>query len=280
MTHAETIRELCDFLRANPAERHTLATLARRVRMSPFHLQRTFKEVVGVSPREFAEACRLESLKQELRRSPVTEAIYEAGFGSSSRVYEGSNARLGMTPATYGAGGRGASISYVTATTPLGRMLLAATDRGLCSVEFADGNAREADRVLLGSLQKEFPAAEIRPMRQPFPAEFHRWVESLKQFITSGGPHPDLPVDVRSTAWQRKVWDYLRQIPAGETRTYKQVAEEVCTAKAARAVARACASNKVAIVIPCHRVIRGDGGMGGYRWGIERKEVLLNLERK
>ena len=267
------IRELCDYIREHASEELTLRRLAKRAQLSPFHLQRSFKAMTGVSPRQFQEACRLETLKDNLRSGPVTHAVYESGFGSASRVYERAP-RLGMTPAQYGAGGRGAVISYAAARSPLGRMMLAATDRGLCFVQFAD-----TDAALLEMLRREFPHAELRPMLAAQRGQFRAWIDALQAHLRDGSAKVDLPLDIRATAFQMRVWDYLRRIPSGQTRSYTEVAEAIGQPSAARAVARACATNRVAVLIPCHRVLRGTGELSGYRWGVERKRQLLNIEK-
>ncbi len=269
-----SIEAVCEFIRTHAAEKLPLAALAARAGLSPFHFQRTFKAAVGVTPRQFQDSCRMGTLKARLRSGPVTGAIYEAGYGSSSRVYERAATHLGMTPASYGAGGRGASISYVTTASPPGRMMIAATDRGLCFVQFAS-----SDLELEAMLVREYPAAQRAPMRSPYAREFRQWMASLKVHLAGRVPRADLPVDVRATAFQIQVWDYLRRIPPGATASYAEVAVGIGRAGAARAVAGACAANRVALAIPCHRVIRGDGGLGGYRWGLDRKRALLDAER-
>lgn len=269
-----SIASVCEFIRGHATERLPLAALAARAGLSPFHFQRTFKAAVGITPRQFQDSCRLEALKARLRAGRVTEAIYEAGYGSSSRVYERAGTHLGMTPASYGAGGRGASISYATVASPLGRMMIAATGRGLCFVQFA-----ASDLELLAMLEREYPAAQRAPMPSPYRGEFRRWIENLNAHLAGREPRLDLPVDVRATAFQTQVWDYLRRIPAGATASYAAVAAGIGRPGSARAVARACAANRVALAIPCHRVIRGDGGLGGYRWGVDRKQALLDAER-
>jgi AraC family transcriptional regulator of adaptative response/methylated-DNA-[protein]-cysteine methyltransferase len=205
----------------------------------------------------------------------VTEAVYEAGFGSASRVYERSNARLGMTPKHYREGGRGLSITYATTKSPLGLLLIAATDRGVCFVEF--GRTTEA---LFKALRQEYPDAQIEPIEQPARPEFHEWMEALARYLAGEQPSVNLPVDVRATAFQMRVWNYLQSIPSGEVRSYQEVAAAIGQPTAARAVAAACAANAVALAIPCHRVIRGSGEMGGYRWGVLRKRKLLRLESR
>ncbi len=271
------IRRLSEHIRANcqTGESLKLEDLAAQVGVSPFHLQKTFKEIVGVTPKQFEEACRMEALKSELRsRDSITDAIYQAGFGASSRVYERVDTRLGMTPRQYRAGGGGVSISYVSVASPLGIMMIGATDRGLCFLQFA-----ESSDELLEALRKEYPAASLELMPSPYPAQFDLWIKSLLRYLRREQIRLDLPLDVRATAFQLKVWKYLQSIPYGEVQSYTEVAAGIGSPKAVRAVARACAANRVAIVIPCHRVIRGSGHLGGYRWGIERKRTLIDAER-
>lgn len=271
------IRNICDYIRQNSAsgEAITLDHLARRAKLSPSHLQRTFQAVVGLSPKRYIEACRLESLKGQLRAAgSVTEAIFEAGFGSSSRVYERVDTRLGMTPAKYRARGKGVQISYVAVESPLGLMMVGATDRGLCFVQFG-----ESSQELVETLGREYPAATLEQMTEPYSSAFVEWMNSLMRHLHGSQPSLDLPLDVRATAFQLKVWRYLQSIPYGEVQSYSEVASGIGQPTAARAVARACASNRAALVIPCHRVIRGTGDLGGYRWGLERKRVLIDTER-
>jgi AraC family transcriptional regulator, regulatory protein of adaptative response / methylated-DNA-[protein]-cysteine methyltransferase len=252
-------------------ERLTLQDLAARAGLSPSYFQRKFKAAFGLSPHEYAEACRTRQLKSELRNgAAVTDAIYGAGYGSSSRVYERSDARIGMTPAAYRSGGRGTRIDYAVAESPLGRMLVAATGRGVCAIRFGD-----ADAELEAGLRAEFPAAEIRRNK----AAVRRWIEALLHHLRGPEIPLELPLDIRATAFQKKVWDHLRGIPAGKTESYREVAEAIGEPRAVRAVAGACAANPVAVAIPCHRVVRSDGEAGGYRWGAERKELLLGRER-
>lgn len=271
------IEELCDHIRKNcdSVEPLTLEALARHAGMSPSHLQRTFRAAVGVTPRQYVEACRLETLKRGLRTGgSVTRAIYDAGFGSSSRVYERAGTRLGMTPSEYRAGGRGLAISYAAIASPLGLLMVGATDRGLCFVQFGDSHEDLLDR-----LRKEYPKAALEPVEEPYSQPFAEWIEALNAHLRGEAPMLDLPVAVRASAFQQKVWSYLQSIPAGEVRSYGEVAAAIGRPTAARAVARACASNRTALVIPCHRVIRGGGELGGYRWGMERKRRLLERER-
>ena len=250
----------------------TLRELSQRVGLSPFHLQRLFKRATGLSPREYQSARRLQHVKTGLRKGEdVTTALYDAGFGSPSRLYEKAPQQLGMTPGEYRRGGAGANITFAIAPTPLGRLLIAATERGLCAVRFGD-NAADLER----DLRKEFHAAELH--RDD--TAMRRYVESLLAVVRGEKTTIDLPLDVRATAFQMKVWNKLRQIPRGETRSYGEVAREIGEPGAVRAVARACASNPIALAVPCHRVVRSDGGLAGYRWGMERKKKLLERERE
>jgi AraC family transcriptional regulator, regulatory protein of adaptative response / methylated-DNA-[protein]-cysteine methyltransferase len=201
----------------------------------------------------------------------VTTAMYEAGYGSSSRLYERSNHQLGMTPATYGHGGRGMEIRYTITPSPIGRILIAGTDRGLSALYMG-----RTDAQLESSLRREYPEARINRN----PAHVSRWVRQIVRHLAGRRPQLDLPLDIQGTAFQRRVWEALRRIPYGETRSYTEVARQLGQPQARRAVARACATNPVSLVIPCHRVIRGDGGLGGYGGGVKRKQVLLETERR
>jgi AraC family transcriptional regulator, regulatory protein of adaptative response / methylated-DNA-[protein]-cysteine methyltransferase len=270
------IQEVCDYIRSHAHDPLPLDVLAERAGLSRFHFQRAFKKVVGLTPKQFIEAHRLESFRRELRKqSSVTDAIYEAGFGSSSRIYERVDTRLGMTPAEYRAAGKEVTISYVCVDSVLGRMMIGATDRGLCFVQFG-----EKDEELLQMLHAEYSAARLEPMQEPFTPEFENWMTALREHLDGQQTRLDLPVDVRATAFQMKVWQYLQSIPYGSVESYAEVAAGLGQPTAVRAVARACAQNRVAIAIPCHRVIRGTGELGGYRWGLERKRVLIDIERR
>lgn len=270
---AARMEALCAFIEAHP-ERATLAELARRAHLSPSYLQRRFRAIVGVSPRRYAEECRLQALRNRLRSGDaVTDAVYAAGFGSPSRVYERVSQRMGMTPGEYRKGGDGLAISYATATVPVGLLLMAATDRGICDVRFGDDEA-----ALRAALAAEFPAATITPRPAGTDAAFDAWMEALRAELDGTVTGTDLPLDIRGSAFRMRVWDCLQRIPRGQTRTYREVAEAIGRPDAVRAVAGACAANRVALAIPCHRVIRGDGGLGGYRWGVERKRQLLKRE--
>ncbi len=269
------VRELCRYIETHPDEAPDLADLAGRAGLSRFHLQRSFKAVAGVTPKEYVEACRMRKLKSSLREAKdVTEAVYDAGFGSSSRVYERAGTRLGMTPMQYRRGGQGVAITYAAAESPLGLMTIGATDRGICFVQFG-----ESEEELSAALRREYPAAQIIAMTKPHPPEFDKWVAALTAHLAGNQPRLDLPLDIRATAFQMRVWNYLQTIPYGDVQSYGEVASGIGKPSAVRAVARACASNTVALAIPCHRVIRGTGELGGYRWGLERKRALIDRER-
>ncbi len=266
------VRAMCRYIEQKIEDRLTLSLLAKEFRLSPFHLQRTFKSVLGVSPRAYIDAIRLRQVKQNLQAGhDVTTALYGAGYGSSSRLYERTAAQLGMTPEKYRRGAVAAVVRYTIATSPLGRMLIAATDKGICSIQFSD-----SDEQLQQGLMREFPFAT----RRRDDAAMTEWRVNLTSLMRGREANPSLPLDIRATAFQRRVWEALQRIPRGETRSYGAVAKKIGMPKAARAVARACATNPVAVAIPCHRVIREDGGLGGYRWGMERKEQLLAIEKQ
>ena len=272
----EWIARLCRHIDAHCAEHLPLHELNRISGLSAFHMQRSFKAATGLTPRQYQQACRMRLLRGNLRRDQsVTSAIFESGFGSLSRVYERSDAELGMTPTQYRDGGLGLSITWATMSTPLGLLLLAATGRGLCFVQFGD-----SERALLAALRADFPNATLTPLAQPYSQTFHDWVAAVEAHLAGAQPALALPLDIQATAFQFLVWNYLRTIPYGATQSYQEVARALHRPNAARAVARACASNRVALLIPCHRVLRGDGELGGYRWGIERKQALLDRERQ
>ncbi len=248
-----------------------LGALAAALQSSPGVLRRAFRGMTGLTPRAFADAVRTARFKKELRGGGnVAAALYETGFGSASRAYEGSNAKLGMTPAIYRRGGAGMQIRYAIADCALGKVLVGATERGVSAVYLGD-----AEKALAAELRREYPRAEIGPAD----ASFSRWVREIVQRIEGRRPRLELPLDVQATAFQRRVWQELQRIPFGATRTYSQIARALGKGKAVRAVARACATNPVSIVVPCHRVIREDGSLAGYRWGLSRKERLLERER-
>jgi AraC family transcriptional regulator, regulatory protein of adaptative response / methylated-DNA-[protein]-cysteine methyltransferase len=269
---AAFIGQIVEYIDMHSDEMLTLKSLSERFGMSPFHLQRTFKAVVGVTPKRYLEACRLDQLKRQLQSGQqVSAAVYEAGFGSSSRLYEKSNSGLGMTPATYGRKGQGAKIIFGTFKSSLGIVLIAATNRGVCFLQFGD-----SEHSLINLLNAEFEKASLErdePIVQP-------WFDALQHYLNGKCDQLELPLEVHGTAFQFSVWQHLRSLPVGQTASYGAVANALGDPNAARAVARACASNRIAIAIPCHRVIRENGDLGGYRWGIEKKRTLLDRERQ
>jgi AraC family transcriptional regulator of adaptative response/methylated-DNA-[protein]-cysteine methyltransferase len=270
------VAELRRYLEERAGEKVTLAAMSRRVGASPFHLQRSFKARVGMTPGRYLEALRMDVLKKELRGAQsVSHAVYGAGFGSSSRVYERADGRLGMTPRQYRRGGEGVDVTHATMETPLGVLMLGATDRGLCFVQFGD-----APGELLARLREEFPRAALSPMPAQRGGALDRWARALGRYLQGATRTARPPIDVRGTPFQMRVWRALQEIPHGELRSYSEVAAVLGQPGAARAVARACAANRLALVIPCHRVIRGDGGLGGYRWGLGRKRALIQRERE
>jgi len=276
-TSAETpaieraIRGAVEYLERHREERVTLESLARAVHVSAFHLQRAFKRSLGVSPREYQNAQRRQNLGDRLRRGDtVSRATYEAGFGSSSRVYERSSREMGMTPAAIRRGAEGQRIQFGIVDSSLGRLLAAYTERGVCSVKIGTD-----DRALEREFRADFPGAEISAAG---PA-IHEWISAIVRSLDEGSNDASqVPVDARGTAFQWRVWKELQRIPGGTTLSYTDVARRIGHPTAVRAVARACATNPVAVVVPCHRVVRGDGSLGGYRWGLERKEQLLERE--
>jgi AraC family transcriptional regulator of adaptative response/methylated-DNA-[protein]-cysteine methyltransferase len=265
------VKSVCRYIERHLDESVTLAQLGREFQQSPFHLQRTFKAALGITPRAYADSCRMDALKQNLRAGhSVTRSLYDAGYGSSSRLYERTASQMGMTPDKYRRGAVSAVIRYTCTDSPLGRMLVAATDKGICAIQFAD-----SDEELESGLRHEFPFA----IRRRDAAGLRDWEQNLMRQMRGHKLSSTLPLDIQATAFQRKVWTYLQSIPFGATRSYSEVAKAIRRPTATRAVARACATNRIAVAIPCHRVVREDGGMGGYRWGVERKQALLEMER-
>ena len=269
--HAKVL-EACRYIQTREERPPKLAEIGAHVGLSPSHLQRVFKRVLGLSPRQYADALRMERVKADLRAGrPIASALYGAGFGSTSRLYERSASELGMTPGRYRKGGEGEEIHYTIIPSPLGHVMVARTRAGICRVALGEG-----PRVLEEDLRRELPRAVLRS-GGPEP---ENWVRPLEQYLSGHLPLPDLPLDVQATAFQRRVWETLRAIPEGTTRSYEEVAREIGEPKATRAVAQACAKNPAALVIPCHRVVRKNGELGGYRWGPEIKGALLELERR
>jgi AraC family transcriptional regulator, regulatory protein of adaptative response / methylated-DNA-[protein]-cysteine methyltransferase len=284
MNELQRVRRVAAYIEQNLEGDVTLARLSREAGVSRFHLQRSFKAAVGVTPKQYAEACRLRSLKKNLREGgDVLGSVFGAGFGSPSRVYERVDSRLGMTPAEYRRAGASIAITHATVATSFGLLTIGATDRGVCFVQFGE-SAAELEQELL----REYPAAKLSAVAKPWPEPLRAWIEALEQHLAiehrrADGkkgvrPRLELPLDVRATAFQMRVWRYLQSIPYGETRSYAQVADGIGKPKGARAVAQACAKNRTALAIPCHRVIRGSGELGGYKWGVDRKQKLLDRE--
>jgi AraC family transcriptional regulator of adaptative response/methylated-DNA-[protein]-cysteine methyltransferase len=268
---AHMLTQACDYIDQHLDNTVKLERLGRVVGLSAFHTQRLFRRLLGISPRQYQQARRMEHFRQNLlTNDSVTTAMYDAGFTSSSRLYESANKHLGMTPVAYRRGGKDLTIRYAIADSPLGKMLVAATDTGLCAVAFGS---------LASELEDDLGARFPEATRE---RDDVRLGAMIRQILTQVTEHPvalELPLDVRATAFQQRVWQALRQIPRGETRTYSQIAQAIGQPTAVRAVARACATNPVAVVVPCHRVIGSDGSLTGYRWGVERKKKLLELER-
>lgn len=266
---------LADFIAQHVDEPLSLERLAAESAMSPFHLQRKFSELFGVSPKQFQNALRVQHLKQALRQgTEITTAIYAAGFGSNSRIYEQIDQNIGMTLTEYKQGARALDISFALRQSSLGYLLMAATARGICFVHFG-ANAG----LLLQALHREFPQANLVPTPEDMSAELDLWVDALEHHLAGKGPCPSLPLHLHGTAFQLSVWRFLTSLRPGETVSYAAVAKAIERPTAFRAVANACGANKLAVLIPCHRVLRGDGSQGGYRWGAERKQQLLQLEQ-
>lgn len=268
----DPVRAACRVIERAEDAAPTLEELGAAAGLSPYHLQRTFKAVMGVSPRQYWDARRLGRLKHNLRAGEdVTSALYGAGYGSSSRLYEKAKGQLGMTPASYGKGGDGAVIAYGFADTALGRVIVGATKSGICFVGLGD-----SDEDLVDELRGDFPKATLAAD----PAGLGETVAEVARMLEGREPHAELPLDIRGTAFQRQVWEALRAIPMGETRTYAELAAEIGRPKAIRAVGSACANNPVSLIVPCHRAVGTDGTLRGYRWGLSRKQALIETERR
>ncbi len=267
----EIVKRACQLLDESLGDPLTLDALAQKLHFSPSHLHRIFKSVTGLTPHQYLRGKHVETFKAGLKHGKnVTTALYDAGFSSSSRLYEGTAGNLGMNPSVYQRGGQGMHIQYTIVDTYLGRMLVAATVRGICAVSF--GNA---DAELEAFLQAEYPAAQVECNEEGLRA----WVQTLLAHLEGDTPDLSLPLDLQATAFQLRVWEELRKIPYGETRSYAEVAVEIGQPAAVRAVAQACARNPAVLVTPCHRVVRSDGALGGYRWGVQRKQALLAREK-
>jgi len=267
----ELVKRVCQYIKTNLEDKLTLSVLSTHFEVSPYHLQRTFKRIIGISPRQYIEAQRLARFKQKLKEGDtVTKAMYAAGFTSRRRLYEKVSAKFGMNPSTYRRGGAGMSIKYTIVDCPLGRLLVAATEKGICGVFLGD-----SDVMLEDTLFREYPSAEIN--RDDL--DLKEWLTSFLKYFTGNSLDLNLPLDIQATAFQWQVWKKIQAIPAGSISTYTRIARALGKSQAARAVARACAANPVSLVIPCHRVIREDSKLGGYRGGIKRKQALLSHEK-
>jgi AraC family transcriptional regulator of adaptative response/methylated-DNA-[protein]-cysteine methyltransferase len=269
--HIAAVERACALIRSRDSLPN-LDELAAAARISRYHFHRVFKQITGATPREWGKAHRLERFAGRLEAGDnVAEAVYAAGFGASSRAYEAAPQGLGMTPAARRNGGRGETIRYTSVKTALGWALVAATARGICMTALGDDKA-----PLEAELRRRFPAALIWPADD----QLARWAERIVRFVTAPGEQPDLPLDIRGTAFQARVWRALQKVPPGKTATYTEIAAALGQPRAVRAVAAACAANKLALLVPCHRIVRRDGDLAGYRWGIERKQKLLAAERE
>jgi AraC family transcriptional regulator of adaptative response/methylated-DNA-[protein]-cysteine methyltransferase len=269
------MQALAAFIEAHADEALPLARLGREAGLSPSHTQRAFTAVLGSSPKDFQAAARLRRLKAGLRAGEdVLGATFGAGYGSTSRIYELVDAGLGMTPSAYRAGGAGEVIVHAVRQTALGLLMMAATARGVCSVSFGEDAA-----ALEAGLRAEFPRATLRPAEPAADGALAAWMAALDEHLSRGAPRPDLPLTLRGTAFQIRVWRFLLRVKAGDVVSYSELARGVGAPRAVRAAASACAANRVAVLVPCHRALRADGGLGGYRWGLARKQALLAAER-
>jgi AraC family transcriptional regulator of adaptative response/methylated-DNA-[protein]-cysteine methyltransferase len=272
---AKLMQSLANYIDKNAEQPLSLGILSERAHLSPTNLQRTFKTVLGVSPKEYHDAARLRLLKKSLKAGKsVLDAIGDAGFQSTSRIYGHATRNLGMTPSAYRAGGLGEIIAYAFRDTALGPLLMAATTRGVCFAQFGP-----SESALLAQLKGEFTQAHLTASTMTQSPELNTWIEALDAHIGSSAPRPEVPMDLRGTAFQIQVWKFLLGVPSGSVVSYGEVAQGIGAPKAFRAAASACAANRIAVLIPCHRVLRGNGDLGGYRWGLERKRALLDHER-
>lgn len=272
---AKLMQSLAKFIDKNADQPLSLDRLSDQAHLSPTHLQRTFKAVLGVSPKAYHDAARLRLLKSSLKAGKsVLDAIGDAGFQSTSRIYSHQARNLGMAPSAYRAGGRGEAIAYAFRDTALGPLLMAATDRGVCFAQFG-----QSESALIAQLKSEFPRATVTASAMSQSPELSAWIEAFEAHIATSAPRPDVPLDLRGTAFQIQVWKFLLGVPSGSVVSYGEVAQGIGAPKAFRAAASACAANRIAVLIPCHRVLRGNGDLGGYRWGLERKRALLDHER-
>jgi AraC family transcriptional regulator, regulatory protein of adaptative response / methylated-DNA-[protein]-cysteine methyltransferase len=275
-TMVRRMEQLATYIAAHVDAPLTLAQLAAEAAMSPYHLQRTFTAVMGVSPKAYQSAMRLNRFKGRLRAGEeVLDATFDAGYGSTSRVYEQVSGGLGMTPSAYRAGGAGETITWAVRATAMGELLMAATARGVCLVEFGESAAQ-----LRARLAAEFPQATLMPASEAAREPLDAWMDALDAHVVQGAPCPALPLELRGTAFQIKVWRFLLSVKPGRVVSYGEIAEAIGHPDAVRAVGSACGANRVAVLVPCHRALRADGSLGGYRWGLERKRVLLDTERR
>ena len=267
--------ELARYIAAHSEHSLTLEILAERVHLSPSRMQRVFKSIFGVTPKKFQQAARSEHFKASLREgADITDAIYAAGYGSSSRLYDQAMHGIGMTPRRYRAGGKGETLTYACRDTVLGPIMMAATDRGVCFAQFGS----DCD-TLLTQLRSEFPQAEVQAYQNQVAFQLDQWIDALNAYIQNKRPRPEIPLDLQGTAFQIKIWEFLLSMKDGDVASYTELAQGIDKPRAVRAAASACAANRIAVLVPCHRILRGDGGMGGYRWGVERKRALLDSER-
>jgi AraC family transcriptional regulator of adaptative response/methylated-DNA-[protein]-cysteine methyltransferase len=272
---AAKMYELAAFISAHADSPLTLSSLAKKAGLSPSHLQRVFKAVIGVSPKEYGDAERLKTFKSRLREGQnVTQATFDAGYGSTSRIHERIDGGLGMTPRAYRAGGAGEIIVYAVRTTKLGELMMAATERGVCFVAFGESSA-----ALEAQLKAEYPKAVLRSAEAAAQSALDDWMAALDENLSNGKALPDLPLDLRGTAFQIRVWRFLLSVKSGDVVSYSEIAAGVDAPRAVRAAANACGANRLAVLVPCHRALRANGELGGYRWGLERKRALLDSER-
>lgn len=272
----EKLVEIARYIETHADDRLTLADLGKRAGLSPSRFQKAFKSAFGISPKEYQDAVRLGRFKGALKGGDdVTGAIFSAGFGSTSRVYGEAARNMGMTPSAYRAGGAGERIFHAYRDSSLGPLMMAATARGVCFAQFGSGRA-----ALENQLRQEFPQAELIESPGQGSSELDAWIDALDEHLAENAPRPDLPLDLRGTSFQLKVWRFLLSVKEGDVVSYGELAEAIDEPRAVRAAATACGANRVGVLVPCHRVLRGDGGLGGYRWGVDRKRTLLDMERK
>jgi len=268
------ITKVAQYIKEYADETLPLAVLAAKFGLSSGHLQKSFKQRYGLSPKAYQNAIRLKTLKSALRKgSDISDAIYTAGYGSTSRIYEQIDGRIGMTLTAYRSGGKDEQIAYAVCETALGLILMAATRRGVCYIHFGENKSD-----LVSKLGTEYPQAKIAPTSSENNPQLDLWIEALNLHLSHNGKRPDIPLHLNGTAFQMRVWRFLMSIPEGEVRSYKELAQGIDKPRAVRAAASACASNNIAILIPCHRILKSDGRLGGYRWNQARKRVLLDRE--